>query len=368
MLLIKRNAGKCRIVTARSNWRCNSLRNRPEIGFSVLALEGSLSYPRYHSVEVMLTLHPLQTSPETVLDRFNSRANNLILSGLRFVRVALESSWATQQLPRIAEPHLVMRDKECVNDFDEIFKTNVSVSLVGLLQLISDYGGLAMKGNAIDVACGPGHFTQLLAMHGQFDAVTGVDLSEPMLNKARIRCGDSLTQRATLRFERADATDLGMFPDNHFKLAVCSNSAHHMPDSNHLNSLISEMDRVTAGDGLVVIMDLVRPKNERLLETYWRLFGAEYARDGHVALLSDFRNSLIASWTMSELRRAVPKRGAVNWRHLGLKPIAVNQFLVRGLDHSRHFESGDGFSDSLLPKYRKQYASYARLGRSCVHC
>ncbi|GAB5415445.1 MAG: hypothetical protein Cons2KO_30480 [Congregibacter sp.] len=256
-----------------------------------------------------------------------------------------------------------MCEDDSVDDFDKIMRTNISVSFYGLLGLLNSLGILRRGGRALDVACGPGHFTNLVAEHGNFSNVTGVDLSEQMLSRARLNANQrGLSERVT--FRAGDAVTLAGFQDNSVDLAICTNAAHHLPDTRALEGMISSLDRVTGPDGVVVIMDLTRLKHRFAIEAYGRVFGKEYIDYEMPALYEDFMNSLAAAWSPRELQLALPQKPSKNWKHFCLSPLPVNQFVLglpTGMEASVQWEQLSRFASNVDSKYSSDMRQYLKM-------
>ena len=106
----------------------------------------------------------------------------------------------------------------------------------------------------LDVGCGPGRFTRLLADHTQARHVIGVDLSRPMLiQNTRRNEEERLSDRISL--VRADVDHLP-FTDRAFGAVNCFTAFHLFPD---LDRAVSEMARVLRAGHRLTIMALVRP-------------------------------------------------------------------------------------------------------------
>lgn len=96
---------------------------------------------------------------------------------------------------------------------------------------------------ALDVACGTGRQTELLASLGH--TVTGVDLTAEMLQHARKRVPQA-------HFLLGDLHTLPL-KDASFDLAICSLALTHMPD---LSQPIKEIARVVRRGGQIILSDL----------------------------------------------------------------------------------------------------------------
>jgi len=83
--------------------------------------------------------------------------------------------------------------------------------------------------------------------------------------------------------------------DDFFDLTSFTDAAHHMPDLATVGKVISEMDRVTKPDGLVMVMDLVRLRTAALTENYVGLLGADYLKMGLPYFFNQFRDSMYAA-------------------------------------------------------------------------
>lgn len=80
-----------------------------------------------------------------------------------------------------------------------------------------DAAAIGPRDRILDIGCGNGQVTRLAAERAHLGAATGVDLSAPMLDRAR-----SLAEAegvANVRFERGDA-QLYPFPDGGFDVAI----------------------------------------------------------------------------------------------------------------------------------------------------
>ena len=90
----------------------------------------------------------------------------------------------------------------------------------------------------LEVACGTGRFTVLLAEQGA--DVVGMDISEAMLEQGRAKAHAAGVE-ATLEFMQADAGRLP-FPDDHFDSVFAMRFFHLAPDP---EAFIAEMRRVS---------------------------------------------------------------------------------------------------------------------------
>lgn len=99
---------------------------------------------------------------------------------------------------------------------------------------------LADGRRVLDVACGEGYGTAMLAAGGATSAV-GVDLDGPTVERA--------AARYPCEFQRADIAALP-FPDDAFDLVVSFETIEHVPDA---EAALTELARVLAPAGLLII-------------------------------------------------------------------------------------------------------------------
>lgn len=147
------------------------------------------------------------------------------------------------------------------------------------------------EGHALDIGTGPGVIPIMLAARVPRLRLTGVDLSEPMLQKART-AAEEAGAADRLDFRLGDAKSLP-FPERSFDLVLCNSLLHHLPDP---LALFNEISRVSRPGGAILLRDLRRPSRlEFPLHAGW--FGRHYS--GVMRRL--YRDSLHAAYTCAEL-------------------------------------------------------------------
>lgn len=249
-----------------------------------------------------------------------------MISAIQMARLAAQNFIGPRTLERVPEPDLIMATPENVDEFDEIINSNVAISFCGALELLFEIGALPRAEKIMDLACGPGHFTLFLARYSSAEKVIGVDLSEPMLEKAyRNAVKMGLSHR--VEFVLGDITALPQFQDQQFDLITCTNSAHHLPTIDALHQMLGEMLRLITPQGIAFVMDLTRLRTTGCVEKYVQLMGQEYLASGLHNLYEDFRNSMYAAWTPDELRSSVPTTRTHQWQYFAIAPLPINQFL-----------------------------------------
>lgn len=102
---------------------------------------------------------------------------------------------------------------------------------------------------AVDLGCGPGRFTPLLA--GRYAEVLAVDLSEQMIHRAR-----QDRSRPNTTYQQRSLLDLTPDHDGTFDLALTVNTVHH---AGPLPATLAHLRRLVAPGGRLLLVDIVNP-------------------------------------------------------------------------------------------------------------
>ncbi len=239
-----------------------------------------------------------------------------------------------QTLGRTPEPNRITNQADNVVQYDRVMETKLAISYAVAIETIYRARSNPFGGKALDVCCGPGHLSITMAKELRLDSLVGVDLSEPMVRIASANSASMGLPQVTFRV--GDATRLTDFSDGQFDLTTMMDAAHHLPNLEMLAEVFRELDRVTAADGLVVVMDLVRLRTQAITERYIELLASDYVERGLPAFKQDFEDSMYAAWLPQEIRQSVPKNSARRWIHIVPRGLPFAQFIIG------------------LPKHRKQ--------------
>ena len=133
---------------------------------------------------------------------------------------------------------------------------------IGLLRGLADDLELAQGDRVLDVGCGPGRLTRVVAERVRPNgSVVGIDASEEMIRRARSRRGGD-----GIQFQVARAQDLP-FGDAEFDALACTLVLHHVAGADRAEA-VREMYRVLKPGGRLVIAEFApgrRPFGHRLL-------------------------------------------------------------------------------------------------------
>lgn len=149
--------------------------------------------------------------------------------------------------------------------YDLRWRTYISSSLAALIRR------LRLKGNerVLDVGAGTGALEELLVSRYPSLDITGIDLSNGMLAKARTK----LKPYPSVRFQAADVSNLP-FQDGHYDLVVSASAFHYFDDPDRA---LTEMRRVLKNEGTIVILDWCKDHwTCRLLDLWLRAVQTSY--------------------------------------------------------------------------------------------
>jgi SAM-dependent methyltransferase len=107
-------------------------------------------------------------------------------------------------------------------------------------------------GSALDIGCGDGTVTRLLAT--RFSPVTGIDVKAKKIDEAKAAAAEAGVKVDFL----VASGDAIPFADRHFDVVAFSNSLHHMPDA---AAALREATRVLRPGGRLYIMEPVPSGN-----------------------------------------------------------------------------------------------------------
>lgn len=109
------------------------------------------------------------------------------------------------------------------------------------------------KGRIIDVGCGAGGATIVVAKAFSDAEVVGIDLSEPLLATAE-KSAQSANLSKRIIFEKADVQQIP-FEENSFDVVINLNMVHFVEDP---IKMLDEMERILKPGGILFIADLRR--------------------------------------------------------------------------------------------------------------
>ena len=147
----------------------------------------------------------------------------------------------SQRLARRPEPEAVTADEDNVVQYDRVMATKLVLAYAAGLELVHRALPTTTAATAVDLACGPGHYTLCLSRYLGFQKITGIDLSPRMVEAAN-KNSESRGLRDRASFRVGDVTRLNDLSTGGLGLASFTGAAHHMPNLGVVTANLREMD------------------------------------------------------------------------------------------------------------------------------
>jgi ubiquinone/menaquinone biosynthesis C-methylase UbiE len=215
-------------------------------------------------------------------------------------------------MERVTEPELMDDEQQSIAYAKADFSTSNQLYVDSLVRDFPTH-----LRAVVDIGCGPADVVIRLAKAAPHAAITAIDGSAPMITLGRTAArAAGVDDRLTLLHTRIP----GPLPAaQSFDAVLSKDLLHHLPDPRVLWNEVTRLGRPGAA---VYVMDLVRPDSEETA----RAMVKEGAGSEHPILQHDFYQSLLAAFTMDEVRAQVATAGL----DLTVGPIGVRHMLIKG--------------------------------------
>ena len=216
---------------------------------------------------------------------------------------------------RVAEPEELMDDAAQALAYASADFADANQRFVALLEAAA---GGPLRGRLLDLGCGPADIPLLLAQRHPGLHLDAVDGAQAMLDLARHRleAAGGAGRRIQLHCLHLPCSGL---PASGYDYLVSNSLLHHLRDPAVLWQ--TAIDHARPG-AQILVMDLARPASELAVEALLET----YALGEPEVLRRDFRNSLIAAYTVEEVRGQLHDAGLhglevgmVSDRHLAVR-------------------------------------------------
>lgn len=193
-------------------------------------------------------------------------------------------------MQRIPEPEELMDEAEQAQAYADADFSAANKLFVELLEQLPS--GM-LHGRLLDLGCGPADIPLLLAARHPELSIDAVDGAQAMLKLAKQRLVENTEagRRVRLLCEYLPSPRLA---HQHYQLVVSNSLLHHLVDPGVLWDTVKNCAQPGAQ---ILIMDLARPTSELALDALVET----YAIDAPDVLRRDFRNSLMAAYTVGEI-------------------------------------------------------------------
>jgi tRNA (cmo5U34)-methyltransferase len=124
--------------------------------------------------------------------------------------------------------------------------------------------------NILDIGCGAGNYTLNMLSKIKNLNCTLVDLSRPMLDRARERISAQTT--GSVETLQGDVRKVEL-QESHFDMILAGAVLHHLRDDEDWEQVFHKLFRILKPGGCLLISDLVTQENELLTQLIWEKYG-----------------------------------------------------------------------------------------------
>ena len=242
--------------------------------------------------------------------------NTLVIeSDLQVVLLKISQlSYNNQIMQRTLEPEEIMDKEENVLAYAKADFSSVNQKFVDAL--IKKYPNIKI---VLDLGCGPGDIPVRLAKALPNVHITAIDASKKMIASAKASVTKArLNNHITL--VRAYLPGLP-FKSKTFDAIISNSILHHLPNP---LALWEEIKLLGKNEAAIFITDLVRPNSKEKAREMVEC----YTANEHPVLKEDFYNSLLAAFTLDEVKAQLIK---ANLPNLNAEIISDRHWLVSGI-------------------------------------
>lgn len=222
--------------------------------------------------------------------------------------IGLRQKFGAQQLARRPEPSAVMYDHE----ENEMFtRDGEEGSLAILYQLIVNtlLRRSPVTGRALDLGCGSGQLLCKIARAMPEMHFTGVELSSDMLRFAERTVGERGVDNVSLM--KGSWFDLNALGPRSYDLVTWNLALHHCQSGDEVLRVLDRVASLVKPDGTVFLVDIIRPKTERLAVQLADLYSHRWGSRFHQATLDSYR----AAFTFDELDDLLARSRLEGYEH-----------------------------------------------------
>ena len=216
-------------------------------------------------------------------------------------------------MQRTLEPE-IMDKEENVSAYAKADFSSVNQKFVD--DLIKNYPNLK---NVLDLGCGPADIPIRLAQSLPKVHITAIDASKKMIESAKAAVTKARSNNQIILMQ---AYLPGLpFKSKIFDGVISNSILHHLPNP---NVLWEEIKRLGQNGAAVFIMDLLRPNSPEKAKEIVEL----YSKNEPPVLKEDFYNSLLAAFTLDEIKEQLEK---TDLSKLNAEAISDRHWLVSGV-------------------------------------
>lgn len=221
------------------------------------------------------------------------------MPSLKLIKTVVRELVTQERSLRVTEPDLVMDDPDNVAAYVEAGREHAVMAPVYLYHCANICEVIRPGDTVVDLACGPANQLAMVARLNPATRFIGVDLSPPMLERAReLIAHQGLTN---VEFRHGDITDLSSFGDKSIDAVMSTMALHHLPTLDMLCQTYTEVARILKDGGGIYMVDFGHLKAARSID----YFAYQYADRQPQLFTEDYYNSLRAAFYPDDFRQAV---------------------------------------------------------------
>jgi arsenite methyltransferase len=220
------------------------------------------------------------------------------MPSLAVARVLLREMTTAERIGRTPEPDLVMDDPDKVAAYTRAGREDGVMAPVYLFHTTHMCEVIRPGDTVVDLACGPATQLAQLARLNPDVRFIGIDLSAPMLARAREHV--AALGLANVELRQGDITELSSLGDGSVDAVVSSMALHHLPTVDLLEKTFAQVRRVLRPGGGVYLADFARLHAEKSI----LYFAYQYADRQPELFTLDYLYSLKAAFSVDDFRRA----------------------------------------------------------------
>lgn len=199
---------------------------------------------------------------------------------------------------RVTEPDLVMDDPDKVAAYTAAGMVDGVMAPVYLFHCEQICDVIRPGDTVVDFGCGPATQLAMVAELHPGSSFIGVDLSEEMLDKARMH-----VQKKGLRnvsFVVSDITKVDQLADASADVVMSTVALHHLPTFGHLDAAFGEAARILKPGGGLYLVDFGHLKSDKSIA----YFAYQYEMQQPELFTLDYLYSLKAAFSLEDFKRA----------------------------------------------------------------
>lgn len=220
------------------------------------------------------------------------------MPSIPILKTTLRELFTTSHVERTPEPDLVMDDPEKVTAYTRAGREDGVMAPVYLFHAAHVCELIKPGETVVDLACGPATQLGMIARLNPETNFIGVDLSEPMLERANTYIKQQGLSNVTT--SKGSITELSMLSDQSVDAVFSTMALHHLPDYDALANTFSSISRVLKPGGGIYLADFSRLKSKKSID----YFAYQYADRQPELFTLDYLYSLHAAFSLEDFVNA----------------------------------------------------------------